>query len=663
MATFPIGNFGNQVARPGPVTNSPGPDLVGQAADRTGQIAFGVAVDNAAQETQRQQVMFRAQSALALAKATNAMNEVHDDVKRRIEDGSLTPEQASAEFGKSVNKVRDSSLSGYGEQQRLEMDAHLMGVQGTLGRNLQGVVVKRQQQETASFLDQYAEEQSRIAMREPGGPAKATERVRAMLKFSGPAAGLNPAQLEKLGQAFDERVHATFFEQAGIGALTKGDVAGLQSLREQVQGPAGERMDPGKRATLTHQLYTWQKQLEHQAKSEQDAAEQVAFSELQGLRKFADAGQAPNQDYIERFTQAVKGTRSEQEGMRLLNLAVIGGAYGSQSLPDQKRYLETASRQPMNYDEADRLAHMRSITATQEAAYKDDQWGAAERFQRGFPMTPAQPVLAVGQLLKIAAERVPLMSKLEVASGMPAELLRPAEVPQAVDQLQKASIRERTEILGQIGSMLTPKQVEALSAQIEKGSKPLALTLKLGTDRTTAGRMASELVQIGAQALHDKTVKRDDTALAGWRAEIAGMVRGSLGDPKAEDDVIEAAYYIRAAQELDTAAAPGFKLPAGADKAVEMVIGKPLERAGVKTFLPKGMDENTFDEKARKLLAAGAGQTVYLRGQPVTVEGLANRWTSYGVRLVRPGEYMPISGNAPFTVDKEGQQPLRLKVQ
>lgn len=661
MATFPTGNFGNSVARPGPLPSAPPANPIDQAAERTGQIAFGVVTESVAQETAQQQVLYRAGAAVALSGAQNQLLDASDDVKRRIADGSLSTEEAGAEFKKAAAKVRETAFKGYGDQQRLEMDAHITGVEGTIGRDINGAIFKRRQTETASFIDQYSEEQSRIAMRDPGGPSKATERVRAMLGFAGPAANLNPAQQAKLGQSFAERVHATFYERAGNAAFMKSDVPSLQALRAQVAGPDGEVLDPTKRTQIQHQLFTWEQQIQAKAAHGKDVADKMADDETTSARKFATEGGVMSTEYQDRLRMLTKGTRWQAEAEGLIDASIRGAGFGSQTVPRQAAMLSAMSGQPMSPEQSKDLEHARTIHEKQTAAYKEDPWDAGSRFQR-LPLVAAQPVLGVGQLLKMATDRVPMMPGLEAASGMPAPLLRPAEVPQAIQQLQSASIRERTEVLGQLGSMLKPNQIAALADQLEKGSKPLALTLKMSTDKTTAGRMASELVQVGAQALADKTVKRDDSALVGWRAEIAGLVRGTLGDPKAEDDVIEAAYYIRAAQELEGAAAPGFKLPAGADKAVEMVIGKPMDRGGVKTFLPKGMDESAFDTKMQQLLAKGAGQTVYLRGQPVTVEGLANRLSSYGMRMVRPGEYMPISGNAPFTVDKEGQQPLRLRV-
>jgi hypothetical protein len=63
--------------------------------------------------------------------------------------------------------------------------------------------------------------------------------------------------------------------------------------------------------------------------------------------------------------------------------------------------------------------------------------------------------------------------------------------------------------------------------------------------------------------------------------------------------VIDSAYYVRVAMDHEGSSAPGFNLTASNENAVKLVVGQPLERAGVKTILPRGMDENTFTEKVR----------------------------------------------------------------
>ena len=142
------------------------------------------------------------------------------------------------------------------------------------------------------------------------------------------------------------------------------------------------------------------------------------------------------------------------------------------------------------------------------------------------------------------------------------------------------------------------------------------------------------------------------------------MVRGTLGDDRAEADVIEAAYLVRAAMDIEGIAAPGFSRGLGqsAEEAVRLVIGTPLDRGGVKTLTPRGMDEKMFDERSRAALAPLAGQKLYIRGKEMTAEELAAQITGYGMRRDGRGRYTPVLNGAYITTDPDGQQPLRLEV-
>lgn len=674
MATIPMGNYGQEVARPGPAVNVALRNPLNETVQRIGaQTADMLAQQQDAAQREQASVQAeakrtadmqqRARASLDLARATNEMHDAHDDVARRVLDGSLPTDQAGGEFDKAQAKIKSASLEGmHDPAQQATFDAHLTGLTGSLGRNLAGTVMKRQQTETAGFIDQFGEQMERSVGR--NGPQWSSEKFSAMVDFTGSSAGLNPQQQTKIKQAASERFHALFFSRAGEDAFEKGNVGTLQALRDQLAGPQGEPLDPTKRTDLSRQFLTWEKQIEGQRGREQDAATKLAVSSVQGLEKFVQDGLAPSIAYQDEVRMLTKGTPWAAQAEALIARGVAGAGFGAQSLPRQAAMLAAMDGQATDPESATKMAHARSIHDKQTAAYKDDPWAAGARFQR-LPIVDAQPILSPMQLLKIAGERLPLMNNLEAASGMPASILRPAEVPQAIAQLQSASIRDRTEILVQLGGMLDTKRLTALADQLGKGDDSLEITLKLGSNRTTAGRLVAELVQIGKQALDDKTVKKDETALSGWQADIATHARGTLDDRAAEDQVIRAAYYVRAAQELDSARASGFTrgFGNGAEDALAMVIGRPLQRGGVKTFMPFGMDENAFDAKARSVLSAGAGQTVYWRGEPVTVEALAQRLPSYGMRMVRLGEYMPMVNNAPFTVDKEGQQPLRLRVQ
>jgi hypothetical protein len=259
MATIPMGNFGQQVARAAPAQRVLQGDPVGDAVQRVGQQAGAIAGDMARSDFDLQQKQQRAEASLALVKAQNQLHDAHDEVARGVMDGTIPADKADGEFTKAAGKVRESVLGGYQADQRATMDAHITGVEGGLQRGLQGVVFKRKQQETASTIDQFGEQVSREAMRQ--GPAWASQKFGAMVDFTGEAAGLNPAQQQKIKQSFTERVHAQFYEAAGVAALEKGDITALQTLREQVSGPQGEVMDPQKRIALVREIMGFERQV------------------------------------------------------------------------------------------------------------------------------------------------------------------------------------------------------------------------------------------------------------------------------------------------------------------------------------------------------------------------------------------------------------------
>ena len=434
-------------------------------------------------------------------------------------------------------------------------------------------------------------------------------------------------------------------------------------LKRDAKDPLVSLLDPTNLRNLNQHAQVRLKQIEGDRAREAAASERLAVDTVQALEKFAIEGRMPSPEYEATSLMLTRGTPWEAQAKDLLERSKAGAMFGSLPLPRQRQALAEAEALPTDPKRAEATKHARTVMETQERAAKEDPWEFGARFHR-LPVVDEAQITDASVLPGLVAQRLPLMGKLEAAAGFPVSPLRPGEVAKATQALGGLAIPQRAEALGRLGSMLSVERQQALADQLGKGDDSLGLAFKLN-DRTSAGRVVSELVLLGKQALGDKTVKKDDAALSGWKSEIAALVRGTLGDTKAEDEVIRAAYYVRAAQELDSAAAPGFTkgFGKGAEDALTMVVGRPLDRGGVKTLLPRGMDEAQFDTKAREMLAPAKGETVYMRGQPVKIEEVALRLSSYGMRMTRPGEYMPIVNNTPFTVDKEGRQPLRLKVQ
>ncbi len=666
MATIPLGNFGQQVARPASMPQVPQGDPVGQAAQRTGEQIQGAVLDNIQRGTELQLRQVRAQQTLALAQTTNELHTVHDEVARGVLDGTVAPDKARDEFKQRSLKVLDERLGGYGPEAREIMAPHLAQITGTLDRSLGDVVVKRQQQDMAATLDQTGEAVSREAMRL--GPAWGARTYSMAVDNAAPLAGINPAQAAKLKQSFAERVHATFFEQAGLAALENKSIQQLSDVRAKLMGPEGEPIDPERRNILQHKLMTWQRQLEGEAARNEDERMRTAERTFKDVQSFEFNGSMPDDAFTSGALAATKGTPWEEPTRASITRAIQGAGFGSLPLAKQDQILAAESNQPSNPERDKLLAQMRTINSTQRAAYEKNPWEAAARFQRGVQPEPVIPMTGASDVLKVAASRVGRMAQIEAAAGQPVPAFQPQEVPMVVEQLRTLPVSARAETLAQLGDMLkTPQRIEATKEQLKAADPVLGLMLIAGIDRSTAGRTAAELIGLGAQALADKAVKKDDQAVGGWRAEIANRVRGTLGNTKAESEVIDQAFHVYAAMQLDykgQVKAPGFSGFAGTsfDDALAWVIGRPVERGGVKTFLPRGMDEGQFDTKARANLSALKGQTLYVRGQPVTAEALAYRWSDYGLRIVGNGQYIPVANNAPVTMDKAGTVPLVVQV-
>ena len=432
--------------------------------------------------------------------------------------------------------------------------------------------------------------------------------------------------------------------------------------RDTKTDPLISLLDPANLRALNGHAQALVAQQRNEVERNGERATKEAERAVDGLRDFALSGGLPDLAYQAQVRTLTRGTPYADAADALLTQAQAGAAFGSQSLPKQAAALQQMGMGG-NPDEKKIIDFARQVHDSQKRAFDENPWAAASRFHR-LPAVPEVQITDAGQAIQVIQQRRPMMPTVEASAGKPVSPLQPGEAVQWADRLKALPVEQRADQLATVGQSLAIGQVSALADQLDKGNKPLALAMKLGIDRTTAGRTVAGLALRGAQALADKTVKKDDAALTGWRSEISSMVRGTLGDDRAEQDVIEAAYYVRAAMDIEGIAAPGFSrgLGGSAEEAIRLVIGTPVDRGGVKTLTPRGMDERMFDDRSRAALQPLSGQKLYIRGKEMTADELAIRINGYGMRRDGQGRYTPVLNGAYITTDKDGQQPLRLEV-
>lgn len=430
--------------------------------------------------------------------------------------------------------------------------------------------------------------------------------------------------------------------------------------------PWAMRVKSDKLDDLTRHAASLTAQQEARARVGAEKFTREAEKEIDTLRDFAMSGAAPDLSYSQTVLAKVQGTQYEAPARELLRQAAMGQSFGAMPIPQQAELLRQRETQATSPEAAKLLNQARTIHERQARDYKENPWNAAERYART-PAVPDADIQSADQLPQIVAERRALMGEVEIVAGQPVSPFKPQEVAKVTEKLMALPVPQRAEIVAQIGDQLDVPRIAALSEQLDKGNKPLALALKAGADRTTAGRAVGDLILRGAQGLADKTIKKDDEALTGWRSRIAEIVRGSVGDPVIENDIIDAAYYVRAAMDAEGSAVPGFTLKNSEAEAVRLVQGDMIERDGRKAFLPRGWDERRFDERLKtytpeRLRELAPSGVLYLRNRPVKVEAVASGITQYGVRKDSQGRFALSRGNAFLTLDEAGTQPLSLEI-
>jgi hypothetical protein len=602
-----------------------------------------------------------------------------DAAAKAVSDGSSVPDMTGdylKTFDDEAQKLIATAPNG---QSKRYLNAQIGGAREALGSQMIGQQATLTRQWKVSSFDTSASNAGRIVMQDP------TQYDAQMGNLASTMPSVDPeTDSQRLLAA-----KATLANAAASSTLDR-DPYTLKALTGKAMGEGGFKGATGAAwvdSATPEQVKTWNsladakiRMLESRRKSDQDAAEAAALKTYNELVTFTNSGKVPDLDYIGRVKAETAGTTQEASATALLQVAVSGGGFGAMTLPRQQATL-TALEANGNAAGSDpqreaTLQQFRTIHATQKKAYADNPWQAGTEYAH-LPAQPEQQVQSPEQGVTIIAQRRPLMSRVESASGATLEHtgispLQPNEAAAWAQTLSTLPVSARAEVLGTAGSLLTAPQIDALAEQLGAKDKATALMLKIN-DRTASGRTVAERVGIGAQAIADGTVKADDTKLAGWKAEAATALRGALGNTKAEDDAILAAYYVRAAAELPSGTTPGYESPQkSVEAAIAMVVGQPMNRGGINTILPHGMTESAFDTKLRSFTPemlktmAPDGQ-VYLRDaggvRSIPLNLLHGRMVDFGMKYFSPGVYAPVRNNVIITTDKDGTKPLLLKVQ
>lgn len=663
MAKVPVGDFGFKVQPLAP-TPSVGPASVIDSS--LGTVAHGV--DEAAgsvvqselrqghyEDQQRRELLAeqkhaeaqrqaedkrilseskRAEAATIHATAVNDLSALHDEIANGVTSGTIKKEDAPTLWAEKSKALVDGHLGRVDKSNVELVKSNLITPVGTLGRNLNQVVVKRAQQEIGTNLDATLEQLQRSAVKDPQGSYRAAA---AALDSFGPQAGLNPEQIGKQKQAFKEGAAYNSAIEKLNGARTS--YAGLTNLLGQVQANAD--LDPGKKNALINSIQGQQLHLQNVAEAAERRRMAGAERAIGVVEKTITAGLAVDPKTWATVQGATKGTpyaplvdnlmKSERDTQTLL----------AKPIPEQIAAVNAAEAAAMTGGglqakaNADRLKktvgqNIQTLTQT-PLVYAVQRQGAD-----GTPLDLTN-ITKWGDVLQ---NRLNAVDPLAKQHGVPKRLLYPQEAQALAQTLQTAPTQEAARIFNQLKVAIPdPKAYRDTIAQIAPDDPVTAY----------AGGLFGKTKAAVREGVFTNSAAPDPQIVARTLLEGQRVLRPSKAD-KAQDGSGKGAMKMPADKEFDAefesatrgiyagnAEARSFDYQAArayyAGKAAQQgkfdgVIDSSLAREAVTAVTggisskygpvvrPYGWSEDQFRDSVQK----GWRQTVADQGLPVTLK-------------------------------------------
>lgn len=604
MAKIPTGNFGQVLptaTRTGTVDTGAG--AVDQALGGVARTAM--TLTQQFQHVQEQEQ--RTQAAASMAGLTNDLHDIRDGIDRDLQSGKLQPADAVAEFKKQSADAKKNRLEGMSQFQIDAVTPQFTATTGALGRTVEGAAIKRTQQNIGANIIDTGESLQREAMRDlPGSIGKYNTLIDTM----GPQAGWTPEQIAKQKQAFKEGTSYNVGNAAIEGAAQTGDISQVRAVRERLQGPDGEAIDPAKRTALVTKAYAYENGIEAQAQRdrdratrEQEAAENAAVDTYNKYFDLVNQGRYLSTEAIADLVTRTTGTKMAGPVQELVKSQKQVAGFASLPLQQQSTTLErmrAAGSDPsigVSPEEQKVQQQFQNIYDAGVKAYAQNPWEAAQA--RGvIKDAPTLQLNDINTAQQVLAQRMKVIGQVEIAAGKKISPLQPEESEQIGRLVRSLPPDQQAGALAAFGTLIGDSdRISALAKQMHDKDQTLGLAMMLAGDRTTQGRYSSELLLRGERAIKDKAIMIDAAKETGWRGAIANQIGDAFPNQDVRQQVLDSAYLINAG----IVAEGGSSDPA---RALRLTVGSIVERNGVKVPLPRGMEEGDFNKRLQAVTEA-----------------------------------------------------------
>lgn len=214
-------------------------------------------------------------------------------------------------------------------------------------------------------------------------------------------------------------------------------------------------------------------------------------------------------------------------------------------------------------------------------------------------------------------QRQSMMTQMKEQYGVTPQLLSKTEAKALVDGLDKVSAQEKSALLTDIYESVGEDGVPYLTEQLKGGRTDYAIAMAGMGDIDKNGVSLGTKYLIGREATDNKRVQVDASAELGTEASIRGILETEYDtDP---EDTVEGVFSNKQANEATVSLAMGvwaYNVLSGnvlTDEAVKQSAGEIYVRNNKKIVLPRGMDDDDFEEKLVDI-ARGFNEPVFIEG-------------------------------------------------
>jgi hypothetical protein len=679
MARIPMGDFGQLVpeARRTPTASAAQLDGgLSEAAQRLGRTGMGIATDmidtrlsaeakaaakvaaDAEREREKQAARAeRVEQLTAHAGIQTGLADLHDEIGNGLATGAMSKDDARKQWSERSQKVIGDNVTKLPPDVGALVNAEMLGLSGRLSNSLEDKIRVKDQKDADAGLMVYKEQMQRFATTDMATAVKQWESV---ARQSGGQAGWSPEKIEKEVQTFREGVAYT---KAYSTLSAARDMKGLQAAENLLNQLPD--LDPQRRATLENTIVTRRMALKQDA--ELAAARSARAAEanfrraeaaFQTFQAMADKGTVLDPNYVDQVVAQTAGTPYQAGVRAMAQQAVDNGGIAAQPIAQQQAALDTINAQIAREGRSpalDKRKEQLEKVLSGSRADLEKSGGLRAGLERGVIAEIAPLDMRNLQSLpdSIAARVQQADTVGRSWAGATVSPLLPEEADALAGTLGNLAPAARSTAIAALSRAVPPKQMAAIAKQIDGKDRALALSMALGTSGTTSGRYTSELVIKGAQAIKDKGVKLDSSAVTGTRARAAEYLGDAL-QGKAREDVLDAAALIFAGQEAEGSG--------DIRRAVRLAIGGDVvERNGRKLPIPAGVEPDKFDQALTSSARRTVGTSkVYVSGKPMEAEQFLQALPGAQLEPVGNGRYTVRAGSALVTTD--GKKPLILGV-